>query len=425
MQDSSPRDDAVARVPPRSWYALAVLVGIYAMHAVDRSVMSVLMEPVKREFGLSDGQAGALNAMTHGIAFAIGVVPISLLGDRVRRTRLIALLVAAWSGLTITCGFTTGAAALAASRAGVGFSEAGFSPTALSMVSDLFPARRRSTAVGLFYGATAIGTGLIFILGAVVAARYGWRAAFFAAGAPGLVLAILMLTTVAEPARGRFYGGERSSGRLGLRPSLAVIATNAALRDGIAGTVLGTMAVASVFAWGTSFFTRYHGLDLHGAGSVMALVAGVMMGIASAVAGPVNDWIIARNPRQKTVLPAAALLASVPVGILALSSASLSVAVAGLALYGFLQGAWLAQGFGTVLAASDPRLRGGIMGVTQLFSNLLGTGLGPLLVGLVSDRLGGDAGSLRAALCGIVLLAVPGAVLLWRAGRIVAPLAEG
>lgn len=404
-------------VEPRSWYALAVLVAIYALHAVDRNIMSVLMEPVKREFGLSDGQAGALNAMTHGIAFAIGVVPISLLADHMVRTRLIALLVASWSSLTMMCGFTSGAAMLAASRAGVGFTEAGFSPTALSMIGDLFPARRRSTAVGFFYGATAIGTGLIFVIGAVVAARFGWRMAFVAAGAPGLVLAALMLLTVREPVRGRYDPADARSGRAGLRETLTVIAHNRVLRDGIAGTVLGTMTVASVFAWGTSFFTRAHGLSLHDAGTIMALVAGVMMGLASFIGGPVNDRLIAWNPRRRTLLPVTALLLSVPVAIVALSCGSLAIAVTGLAVYGFLQGAWLAQGFGTVLAASEPRLRGGIMGVTQLFSNLIGTGFGPLVVGVLSDRFGGNGDSLRLALCCMVLLAVPGAYLLWRAGR--------
>src|SRR5690606_2470574 len=131
-------------------------------------------------------------------------IPLGLLADRYRRTRLLASLVAVWSGLTFVCGIASSAVTLALARIGVGASESGASPASMSMITDYFPKERPGFALSLFYMSTPIGLAVAFGAGGWIAANHGWRAAFFVAGGPGLILALLILLTVRDPIRGRF-----------------------------------------------------------------------------------------------------------------------------------------------------------------------------------------------------------------------------
>jgi MFS family permease len=420
----TPDDRSSAKVPGSAWYALAVLIGIYTINAVDRGVMSVLMEPIKKAFQLNDAQAGALNTITHSVGLAIGTIPLGLLADRVNRVRLIGTLTSIWSTLTLICGAVPSALWMVFARTGVGIAESGFSPSALSLVTDLFPKRTRSTAIGFLYVSTAMGTGAIFLVGGYVAAHYGWRAGFLIAGIPGLLLTVLLLATVREPMRGRFDTPVVATDMPPRRASLGLAARaiwhDPAILCGILGTILGVMAVASVLAWGVSFFVRAHGLTLPEAGLALAITAGPIQGAASALMGAVTDRIAAGHPHRIGVVPAVAMVLGVPSGLLMLYSPG-AFAIVGLMLFGATMGAWLAQAFATILACAEPHIRGGVIGIVQLFVNLFGAGGGPWLAGMISTHLGDDAHSLRIALTFTLLLSLPAAALLATAARHAAP----
>jgi len=160
-------------VTGRAWYALVILTLIYTLHAVDRSVMSIMVEPIKKEFDLSDGHMGVLTGLAFGLTYALAGLPLGYLIDRVDRRRLLSVLVAVWSGCTALCGIAQSYAMLVTARLAVGMAEAGGAPTALSMIGDLFPARLRSTAIGVFWASTALGTAASFILGSMIAVEYG------------------------------------------------------------------------------------------------------------------------------------------------------------------------------------------------------------------------------------------------------------
>jgi MFS family permease len=181
--------------PARSkTYALILLMLIYCCHSIDRSVVAVLIEPIKREFNASDRVMGVI-PLAYSVAFITAMLPVGLLIDRVNRVRLLAALVGGWSVLTALAGLAQSMTFLILARMGTGAAEAGGQPTSLSLISDLFPQERRASALGVFYLATGLGGVVTFWIGAMVAAVHGWRATFFVAGLPGAMLVIVMLAT--------------------------------------------------------------------------------------------------------------------------------------------------------------------------------------------------------------------------------------
>src|SRR5271155_3531409 len=172
-------------VSRRGWDALAVMLLIFSCHFLDRAVLSLVAEPVRKEFGLSDSQLGVLNGFAFGLMFAIAGIPIGLLVDRINRSRLLACMVFLWSSATALCGLAQSYAALLTGRMAVGAAEAGGAPTSLSLMSDYFPPRLRSTAVGYYYLGNAVGGLMCYLVGSRGAAHYGWRGAPRGPAGPG------------------------------------------------------------------------------------------------------------------------------------------------------------------------------------------------------------------------------------------------
>jgi MFS family permease len=288
----------------------------------------------------------------------------------------------------------------------------------LSLLTDYFPRNQRSTALGIFYLGTAFGTGGIFLVGSVVAANYGWRAAFLVAGLPGLLLAVLVLFTLREPLRGGF---DPKLTEAKAAPSIREIGNEVfrrpALIYAIVAATLSVMMVASFYHWTASYLIRQYGVSLEQAGMSMAVATGLMQAIASAIFGPITDRYAGGRPDRIGLVPAAVLLATIPVGLCVLYAPNAWFAIAGVLAFGFMMGAWLAQGFGTVLFLARPQMRGSVAGVVQLLANLVGNGLGPTIAGLVSNSLGGNAASLRWALLYVLLLNLPAAFFFILASR--------
>jgi MFS family permease len=394
------------------WYALAILVGIYTFHTVDRNIVSVLLEPIKKEFGVSDTVMGAASSMTHTLAFVAMTVPLGMLADRVTRTKLLGGLVSLWSGLTMICSFAQSALMLALMRFGVGAAESGFHSSALSLIADTFPSHRRSLALGIYYIGPALGSGTIFLVGSSIAAHFGWRAAFIFAGLPGLALGVLMYFTVREPRRGgRDAVHGNPDGRASLREVLRYIWTTHSIRYGIIGTTIACIMINSFLGWMVSFLVRAHGMPLARAGMIVAIAAGPAMGFASVAASPFADFFARGRPERIGFVPATALLLSVPIGWIALFASKPAIFMTATVFFGAMMGAWFAQAFGTVLTLSAPDRRGSVVGVLQFVANLAG-GSGPLITGYISDKLGADGNALRWAIATMMSLSIPAAIFL-------------
>lgn len=425
MIPTSTADVAGGRSPPvpaRAWYALAVLTLIYTLHAVDRSVMSVVVEPVKAEFHLNDSQLGLLTGLAFGLTYAIAGLPLGYLIDRVDRRRLLALLVSVWSGCTALCGIVGSYSGLVAARLAVGFAEAGGSPTALSMIADLFPPRRRSTAMAIFWASTALGTAASFIIGSIVAARYGWRSAFLLAGLPGIVIALILYLTVAEPARERSGGAEDAAANRAppVGETLRHAVRQPLFVHTFIGMTLSSVMLSGVLVWQASFLIRVHHLPLERAGLLAGLAAGIFGGLGSLSGGPLGDRSFARGGLPALpLLAAATTFVTVLMGLVFTLASGLALVIAGLVLFELIGRTYTAAGYSAILGSLQPRMRGLCVSILQIATNLIGYGLGPLLVGYVSDRAGGPGGIGRGmlALMATGLWACAHYLLAWHHGR--------
>ncbi len=171
------------------WRLLALLACVYALHLMDRQLISIVLEPLRHEFKLKDTQLGILSGLAYSAATVVAGVPAGMLADRYARKTVVVTALALWSVVTASCGAATSYATLLLARTGLGFAEAGGPPAALSMIADAFPASSRGKAAGYFYAAGGIGTIVSFTAGAAITATWGWRTTFACAALPGLLLA--------------------------------------------------------------------------------------------------------------------------------------------------------------------------------------------------------------------------------------------
>jgi predicted MFS family arabinose efflux permease len=295
-------------------------------------------------------------------------------------------------------------------RMAVGAAESGGAPTSFSLISDYFPPRLRSSAVGLYYLGGAIGGLMCYLVGSQVAAHFGWRAALLASSIPGVMLAGLGLITLREPARGATDPGPArgATGRpgapaepaVGFFPALKMIAMDRAIVYLIGAGVMVSAAAAAAGAWLPPFFMRSHALSIGNASLILGIAGGGFGALGSTLGGAIADRVARSDATRRTAFGACVLILAMP----CLLSATLSVALApaiGFTLVSFaLIFVGLPVAFGSMLTLASPRIRGVTSATMQGMCNLLGYGLGPLAVGMVSDKIGG-LDSLRYAL-GIV-----------------------
>jgi predicted MFS family arabinose efflux permease len=366
-------------VPRRATYTLFVLFAINAMNFFDRVIGGAVAEPIRKEWQLSDSALGALGT-AFTLLYAFAGVPLGRLADRYSRKSLLAGGVAVWSALTALSGVARTFWSLFVMRLGVGVGEAVCAPAATSLIGDLYPPARRSRAMSLFMMGLPIGIALSFFLGGSIAQSYGWRAAFFVAGAPGLLCAIAAMF-IREPARdgGRVAEPIAHPYRSVLSvPTMWWIIISGALHN------FNMYALGSFIA---PFVIRYHGVDLRQAGLISMTVYG-LSGIPGLLAGGVLADSIGRTRKDgRLLLGSVCIFISVPLMVLALMQPPR--AIAAFVVLATLACMVMYVYYSTVYAAIqdvvEPRLRGTAMALYFLAMYVLGASLGPLGTGMASD----------------------------------------
>ena len=193
---------AAAAPPARRYYVLALLTIIYALNFLDRTIFNVLIEPIKKEFTLSDTTMGLLAGFGFVLFYSLLGIPIARMADRLNRRNIVAFAFALWSAMTYLCGLASSVTTLALARVGVGIGESAGTPASQSMIADLFDKNERPRALGIYAIGTYLGVFLGYFIGGYVNQHYGWRMAFFTAGLPGIALAAVLWLTITEPKRG-------------------------------------------------------------------------------------------------------------------------------------------------------------------------------------------------------------------------------
>lgn len=418
---------AVTITPAYRRYALGVLLLAYISSYVDRQIMGVLLEPIRLEFGLTDTQMGFLGGIAFGVFYATLGIPIAFLADRWNRRNIISIAVAIWSLMTVACAFVTGFWTLALARVGVGIGEAGSSPPSHSMIADLYPENKRAGALAIYALGVYIGIMLGFLVGAYVATEWGWRAAFIVVGAPGLLIALLVRFTLIEPPRGHSDGLAPSdagsidwqSAKAQVREAFAHLWRDPVSRHVVLGVTLISFVGYGGAYWGAAFFMRSHGLTVFEVGVYLAGVIGIAGVIGALVGGRLADRLGERDPRWKLWVVAAAKIAATPLILWFFlefdSTRALIIYIPTVLLGAF----YLGPSFAMIQTRAPVKMRALCSAIMLFILNIIGLGLGPQAVGILSDALAPVAGaeSLRYALLILSLANVWGAVHYYYAGK--------
>jgi MFS family permease len=369
----------------RRTYALAVLFAINAMNFFDRQILGAVAEPVRREWALGDGAMGALGT-AFTLLYAFVGVPLGRLVDRANRTRILAAGCAVWSVLTALSGAAGSFWSLFVVRLGVGVGEASCAPAASSLIGDLFPAARRAKALAVFMMGLPIGLALSFAVSSYVATTWGWRAAFYVAGIPGILCAWAALR-IPEPPRGRAEGHDVGARRRPGSPYLIVLSIPTVWWLILSGA-LHNFNMYALGAFLSPFLTRFHKVQLVDAGLIAMAVYGLAGAPGLLLGGVLGDAIVRRRKDGRLLVGALAILASLPLTALALGRPAGDVF--GFAVLMGLGCAAMYVYYSTVYATLqdviEPSLRGTAMALYFFAMYVLGASLGPLGTGLVSDH---------------------------------------
>jgi len=411
-----------------AWYVVFVLLIAQAFSFLDRMIMGLLVGPIRQSFQISDTQFSLLAGLAFSLFYALMGLPLSRIADRGSRRNLIAAGIAVWSFMTAMCGLAKGYWTLFIARVGVGVGEATLGPAAYSMIADYFPKHILARALSVYMIGVTLGSGFAYMLGSavvsyvenmdqvvlpLVGAVEGWQLTFFIIGLPGVLVSLLMLATVREPMR----TGIVDENAIPVRDVADYLWNR---RRAYAGHILGIsifiMVVYALNLWGPTYFIRTFGYSRPEAGLVMGFV---MIGAGTAgllLAGMLSDRLVARGVHDayiRTILfsmlamiPSATALAFIQNDILGIVFMTLAVFFS--AFQGGIAG-------GTLQLMTPNRMRGQVMAVYGLASNLIGLGLGPTVIAMTTDYVFGyDAAIGKSiAVCAAVLCPV-GAIILWR-----------
>lgn len=372
--------------PLYRYYVLAVLTVVYVFNFVDRQLLVILQEPIKAELNLSDTQLGLLTGFAFALFYVICGIPIARWADKGNRRSIIALALTIWSAMTALCGLAGNYAHLLLARVGVGVGEAGGSPPAHSMISDIFKPKNRALALSIYSIGIYIGILIGFALGGFLADAFSWRLAFFVVGLPGIAMALLVFFTVREPIRGWSEDNKKGAEPA---PPIGEVArllwTRISFRHIALGASLQAFIIYGIGNWLPSYFLRTYELDLGTIGAWMALTTGFGGGLGSFFGGWMADKFGAKDVRWYLWVPAILTSLLVPVQLAILLSGHMYFALIMTAPFHFLSAAYL----GAVLAVSHNLVSGRMRALTSavLFFvlNLIGLGLGPVIVGFLSD----------------------------------------
>ncbi|HKP59058.1 MAG TPA: MFS transporter [Polyangiales bacterium] len=368
-------------------YVVWLLFAVYVLNFVDRQILTILIQPIKLEFGFSDTQLGLLGGLAFALLYSILGIPIARRADRTERVTIISLALLVWSGATALTGLARTFTQLLLARLAVGVGEAGCSPPAYSLIADYFPPERRATAISIYSMGIYAGVFVGLVVGGEVAQSYGWRAAFYVVGLPGILLALVVKLTLREPPRGLSDPQALPVQMPPFREVLTGLWARQSFRHLSLAAALHSFVGYGVAGFYPTFMIRCHGMGVAEVGRWMALVTAIGGVVGTYWGGHLADGRARRSgdERQQVWVPALATLLSVPVSLLIYVVADKYAALALMFPAGVLGAMYLGPTFAVTLRLASVRERALAGAILLLIMNLIGLGLGPLLTGAASD----------------------------------------
>ncbi len=390
---------------PYRAYVLMALLTVYTFNFIDRVVIAILQEPIKQEFGLTDLQLGLLGGPAFAVLYTFLGIPIARLAEKHNRMTILAICVAIWSGMTAACGLATSYATLLMARVGVSIGEAGCTPPAQSVISDYFPAEGRATAISIYALGVPVGSMLAAIGGGLIMEYFGWRQAFLMLGLPGLLLAIVIKLTVKEPVRGGVAAANVETPGFGA--AFKILSKKPTFWHVALGSAVASFVGYGVGQYLNSFLMRTHELTGLQASQLSGIVLGVAAAFGTFFAGWLADKMIQRHPNALAWLPALGFIIATPFYLVGYMAPNLWIGVPFMIVGAVTHYFYLGCMYASVQGIVAPRVRATATAVLLFIVNLLGYGLGPPVIGALSDFLATtnlQAAGLTLADCGKAML---------------------
>ena len=399
-------------------YVLFVLSLVMMLNIIDRQMLGILIDPIKQEFGASDAAMGALTGTSFALLHVVAMIPIASWADRKSRRNLIAWGLGAWSLLTVLTGLARSFSEIFWVRVGLGVGEATAVPASHSLVADYFPMERRAMALSMLIVAGPIGQTIAYAGGGWVNEFWGWRAVFWVFGIPGLLLVLLVRTTIREPARGAADGSQGQWEALPLAAALRLLWGLRSYRHLAIAASLSAVANYSILIWSAPLWMRVYDLGTGEVGTALALATGPSTAVGVLLSGRLADLLSRKDVRWLAWVPALACGLSLPFAVAFVSAPSHGLGTALLIPTTFLGAMVIGPIFAAVQSVVSPNVRAMAAAWVSLLLTAFGLGIGPPVVGWLADLGATSYGvhSLRYALGGAVLcLGWASIHLLWAA----------
>jgi len=370
------------------WYALSLMLVVYVFNFIDRSILNILAQSIKQDLGLSDTELGFMGGLAFAVFYTFMGIPIARLADNYNRRNILAVCLAIWSAMTALCAAAQNFWHLLACRIGVAIGEAGGSPPCHSMISDFFDERQRATALGIYSLGIPIGSSLGYLVGGQLNEFFGWRIAFLAVGLPGVAMALVVRFGLREPIRGitdRYREVDRDR-RESVLKVLSELWSKVSFRYISLGAAFHAFVGYGVAMWIPAMFERSHGLTSGTIGYALFLLGFPGM-VGTFFGGWLSDRLGMRDKRWYVWISGLATLVSIPFAAYTYLYHDPFIALFVYIVPVFFGAFYLGPTFSLAQSLSALRARAVTASILLFILNIIGLGLGPWFVGIVSDIL--------------------------------------
>ena len=399
-------------------YTVGLLTLIYTANYVDRQIVAILLPSIKADLLLSDTQLGMLTGLAFGIFYATLGIPIAYLADRMSRKKIIIASLTLFSLMTYACGLAQNYLQLLLARIGVGVGEAGTSPPSHAMIADMYAPSDRATPLAVFALGINLGLFVAFIAGGYIADNYGWRTAIQVVALPGFVLAVIAWLTLKDPPRGMSDDSSESTAPP-LMVTVRYMLSTPSMRQLLIGSTLIIIVGYGAVAWLPSYFIRVHGMTATQVGTILALMIGIGGAVGTTLGGVAADRLGKKDVRWNMWLVGIVGIIATPFSVMGYLAGSGQVALLWLIVPTMVGALYFGPTLAMLHTLVKPEMRSLASAILLFVNNIFGLGLGPLMVGIMSDALTPHYGvqGLGVALALMVLIGVWGSVHFLLAGR--------
>ena len=372
-------------------YVLIILFIVYIFNFIDRQILTILVQPIKEEFGVGDSAMGFLTGTAFALFYATLGIPIARLADRYTRRTIVALALTIWSGMTALSGLTTSFLQMALCRIGVAVGEAGASPPIHSIIADYFKPNKRATALAIYSMGIPVGGTIGIMLGGWISEAYSWRAAFFLVGIPGLLMAVIVRLTIREPRRGE---SEEVAGQpikvtkptpTPLAKIIPVLQQQRSFKHMALGSAMHAFVGYGLAAFNPAFIERIFDISRSDIGIQLGLVSGITGAAGVMMGGWLTDKLATHDRRWYMWIPGLAMLISVPFYMTAYLADSFLMFLVFYSLPSFMGNLYAGPVFATTQNLVPLGMRAMAAAILLFVINIIGLGLGPQMVGIISD----------------------------------------